>query len=748
MKEASRNVRDLSKLPIQEQKDILCSMIEQKDVIYPIDHTHLNLRIHLDELKFKPSAIKDVIEERKETLSPEILQILHNKRIHQYMTPPKQNVPVDDLDKRPEGGAHEGRLVTKSPEKPKNKSKEKYQNIWLEKHGEGGEDDHRIDAVLAEYIGTHLMHEMMGDERSPKLRLYKQNGHVRIMSKYIKDFETIKDSSHYGIGGENLEIKGFARFFAANASLGDYDVNHGNVGARTINGEDFWARIDNDCAFSYREKNIKDKFAIKFKEAMIKSLVYKKEMFDNFNFACELIQETEIYNKENFRTIIQIGIKHLNSIYEKDILEDPDVKQALAQRMGLDKENITAETIEEKIIANINKVQEQLATMAKKQISAIFPSHPKLAMKLYLEAKTPYGIDPKMFFNLLKEQNIDINNPEHFNQDQAIKGLSFPENAMTSRDFIEQGIIYPALQNTEASVSSKKTAMFLATKLNLKNHVGSFITQGFNLEETDQKGRTVLHMATQRNYKQLASMLLKQGANPNKSDKERRTPLHFAAEKGCNALVSTLLERGAIPNKFNKEGKTPLHLAAENGDPNSVLSLIEKGAMVNIPDKSRSTALLIAAESGHLDAVSILLEEGSDIDTSERDDGRSPLFLAASKGHEKVVYKLLENGANPNLPDKEALLVKDEFPQYFNDEAILELFRKAMDNNNDIVVRNLLRHHDHLRETAKVYISENINPNISALIYTSKELREIQKTRKPLKDISNHANRDPSSHGR
>ncbi len=235
--------------------------------------------------------MRAVIEEQKDTVVPEIMQILHNKRIHEEMRAPKIDRPVAYHAKKVEG-AHYGRLVKKVPESDIEKlDNQKYRNIWLEKTGHSGEHTSRIEDVFCEYIGTHLMREILGNERAAKLRLYVQNDDIKIMSKFIPDFETIKGSRSYNEREGILAIKGFARFFAANALIADYDLNYGNVGIRTIEGESFWARIDNDCALSYTvcNNNIFDKnFAVNFKKNMVDSSLYESALFNNFNFACEL----------------------------------------------------------------------------------------------------------------------------------------------------------------------------------------------------------------------------------------------------------------------------------------------------------------------------------------------------------------------------------------------------------------------------------------------------------------------------
>ena len=50
-------------------------------------------------------------------------------------------------------------------------------------------------------------------------------------------------------------------------------------------------------------------------------------------------------------------------------------------------------------------------------------------------------------------------------------------------------------------------------------------------------------------------------------------------------------------------------------------------------------------KNGHEAVVKLLLEKGAELETKDKDYGRTPLLWAAENGHEAVVKLLLEKGA-------------------------------------------------------------------------------------------------------
>eukprot|EP01084_Bolivina_argentea_P106259 190200_1 len=103
--------------------------------------------------------------------------------------------------------------------------------------------------------------------------------------------------------------------------------------------------------------------------------------------------------------------------------------------------------------------------------------------------------------------------------------------------------------------------------------------------------------------------------------KTKRTTLHFAAEKGDDNLVTILLNK----NKSQQE-----HL---------------KGSFlldINAKDREQCTALFRAAKIGDDSIIKLLLQNGADPNVPNR-DGVTPLIIASSRGHDVAVNELLSD---------------------------------------------------------------------------------------------------------
>lgn len=539
-----------------------------------------------------------------------------------------------------------------------------------------------------------------------------------IMSKMIDNFSTIEKSSSYNTADRNTEIKGFARFFMANALLANYDLSQGNAGVVMIDERPYWGGIDLGCSFSYftynegEEKIAKD-FAKQFRKSMLNRSIYSQKMFNNFNFLCELIYETRRLNIDNLKTIIKTSMDHISSIYGENFLDVEEVKRALSEKIGIDPGIMSVKAIEDKIIDNILKIKSQLLKISLSQVKEIFPLHTELILSAYLKAKNNDGIDPVVFFSALKEKGVDILNPRYFNREAAVKIFSFPESCMSSRDFILQGIIYPIMRDNFSGASDKEKvfALSLLILLNEKEKAISIINSGFKNNLRDQDGNTVLH---------------------------------YAVEKGDKEIIQLLLSKGESPNIINTNSYTPFHRAVEKSDTDIVISLLEAGAASNIPDKNRGIPIMYAIENQDLRMFNILVDNLFDPDLKELDTGRTALLLAAEERNKEMVLKLLEKGADPNIQDKEGNTARSIAPELFRDELILERFKEAIEKNNDLVVRGLSVHYDHLKRKAASYISDDTSPKIKALInIPQKVLDEIvnypkrDSLRTPLKNISN-----------
>lgn len=140
-------------------------------------------------------------------------------------------------------------------------------------------------------------------------------------------------------------------------------------------------------------------------------------------------------------------------------------------------------------------------------------------------------------------------------------------------------------------------------------------------------------------------------------DKRANLPLHWAVMTRNLPLIDLLLDRGANIDAMRADGARPINLT--NGDyhyrawrdlpsdtlrPHHVLTgyLLAKGANYDI-----STA----ARLGDLDQVKRLVHQLNQLPPYHGFYNSAPLRNAAGQGHHEVVKYLLEQGADPNLPE-------------------------------------------------------------------------------------------------
>ncbi|CRG88382.1 Protein TANC1 [Talaromyces islandicus] len=146
-----------------------------------------------------------------------------------------------------------------------------------------------------------------------------------------------------------------------------------------------------------------------------------------------------------------------------------------------------------------------------------------------------------------------------------------------------------------------------------------------------------------------------------------RSKIQAAAEGGHFDMVKRTLEAVADVNAGPAEngGRPALQAAAEGGCFDILKKLLGAGADINAvarqtgnrefePDFQENAGrklLSCAAEKGHNTIMYVLLEKGANTDFQDESD-RTPLSYAAEKGHNKMMKVLLEKGANVDFQDK------------------------------------------------------------------------------------------------
>jgi ankyrin repeat protein len=88
--------------------------------------------------------------------------------------------------------------------------------------------------------------------------------------------------------------------------------------------------------------------------------------------------------------------------------------------------------------------------------------------------------------------------------------------------------------------------------------------------------------------------------------------------------------------------------AAQRGDFTQLKILLETGCNVDATDHNGTTALMFAAQQGYTEIVRRLLEAGANINLPRRLYGLTALMLATAAGHVDVVQTLIVGGADVN----------------------------------------------------------------------------------------------------
>jgi len=177
-------------------------------------------------------------------------------------------------------------------------------------------------------------------------------------------------------------------------------------------------------------------------------------------------------------------------------------------------------------------------------------------------------------------------------------------------------------------------------------------------------GETVARLIRHRDIVQLRSFLDNNPGSLHMPDESGNQPIHWAVMSRQPEMIDDLLRRGADINAQRWDGARPLQLV--NGDysyrgwrdvpedtkatPGDILRLLrERGAYVDI---------CTAAHTGDIERVRELLKEDPSLANRVSDyvsyyiGSGSPLKNAAAHGHLNIVKLLVENGADPNLPEE------------------------------------------------------------------------------------------------
>mmetsp|Transcript_143 Transcript_143/g.324 ORF Transcript_143/g.324 Transcript_143/m.324 type:complete len:313 (+) Transcript_143:41-979(+) len=155
----------------------------------------------------------------------------------------------------------------------------------------------------------------------------------------------------------------------------------------------------------------------------------------------------------------------------------------------------------------------------------------------------------------------------------------------------------------------------------------------------DTKLVTPLHSAVHQDQAKIVQLLLLHKAKVNALDKLGQPPVFFANSR---TVLTMLLEGNADLLQLNTKGQCALHLAALNGAYEAIAYLTEHDQMrhlVDLRDERGRTPLHMAAAKGHQAVVARLMDVGAD-GRAKTNNGQTAMSLADAHEHMSVAYYL------------------------------------------------------------------------------------------------------------
>jgi len=245
---------------------------------------------------------------------------------------------------------------------------------------------------------------------------------------------------------------------------------------------------------------------------------------------------------------------------------------------------------------------------------------------------------------------------------------------------LESEPLYAALSPAEALVKAATLGDMTKMKQLVEEHV--------DVNAADPLGMTPLVAAASRGHADAVAFLLKQHAKVDEAAHGRpRDPfvlglpedeqdlarvgassdsaLIAATRRGDEKIVALLLDHGASMTMRNRRDESAPQLAVDLGygaivksflkhglDPNHRVGGMLPEPISNRPLETAGTPILVrAVQRGHKNVVRVALENGADPNIRDR-DGMTALYWGADLGHKSIVSLLLSHGADPKVKTK------------------------------------------------------------------------------------------------
>jgi len=199
--------------------------------------------------------------------------------------------------------------------------------------------------------------------------------------------------------------------------------------------------------------------------------------------------------------------------------------------------------------------------------------------------------------------------------------------------------------------------IFFAIIMNNRKIVKKLIEYGARLDILDSEGYSILYHPIKFNYIEIIDILIDNDKKTvgisliNIKDIKSAVPIFYAIKYRNSYALQELLSNGADANYKNNEDMNALQLAVLKKDIMMVRMLIKYVKNLNSRTNMGSTALHDACNFQLGEIVRILLENGADPNIPETEYDFYPIFYSVVYNNIDITQLLINYGANPNHQD-------------------------------------------------------------------------------------------------
>ena len=137
-----------------------------------------------------------------------------------------------------------------------------------------------------------------------------------------------------------------------------------------------------------------------------------------------------------------------------------------------------------------------------------------------------------------------------------------------------------------------------------------------------------------------------------KTETEHLTALHYASFRGNIKIIKILIQNFANVQALTYNGLNMLHKGAQGNSPNSIIYFNKKYNIdIRSTNNDNLNAMHFAAISGMDNSIIYLLNMGLNPNLQDI-NGNTPLHYAVKYGQNRIIKKLLHNGADKNILNK------------------------------------------------------------------------------------------------